>query len=222
MKKRRVLTYSVSFMMVGMFLLFGCQKKSQIVPLGPSSAATMTPTISTFQIQSPTPVLTDTVVQTVTPTNTPTYVSTSTTTSTLTSTATHTPTDTVTPIPTNTQTATSTATFTPWIVEGTAANFNDEALNCPIPVLVEFYATWCPHCQDMAPAIIQFSIDQTGKCKVVKVNVDLEPGLVATYGVSGLPTCIFFVSGSEKTRFSGSYSTTVENVNLLTSYFDAL
>jgi thioredoxin 1 len=113
-------------------------------------------------------------------------------------------------------------TPTPWVVEGNSANFDEEVFGSPLPVLVEFYATWCPHCAHMAPAIVQFSVEHAGECKVVQVDVDLEPALTAAYGVTGLPTCIFFVDGVERSRFSGSYATTPENVDLLNGYFDAL
>ena len=61
------------------------------------------------------------------------------------------------------------------------ANFEDEVLKSDIPVLVDFWATWCGPCRMIAPIIDQLSTELAGKIKVGKVDVDANNGLGATY-----------------------------------------
>lgn len=68
------------------------------------------------------------------------------------------------------------------------ANFEDEVLKSDIPVLVDFWATWCGPCRMIAPIIDQLSTELAGKIKVGKVDVDANNGLAATYGVRTIPT----------------------------------
>ncbi len=67
------------------------------------------------------------------------------------------------------------------------ANFEDEVLKSDIPVLVDFWATWCGPCRMIAPIIDQLSTELAGKIKVGKVDVDANNGLAATYGVRTIP-----------------------------------
>ena len=77
----------------------------------------------------------------------------------------------------------------------TAANFQAEVLDSPIPVLVDFWATWCGPCRMVAPIVAQIAEEQEGVVKVGKVNVDDEPGLAGRYGISSIPTLIVFKNG---------------------------
>ena len=70
------------------------------------------------------------------------------------------------------------------------ANFEDEVLKSDIPVLVDFWATWCGPCRMIAPIIDQLSTELAGKIKVGKVDVDANNGLAATYGVRTIPTLL--------------------------------
>lgn len=133
------------------------------------------------------------------------------------------PTVTPTATPACTATPTSTPFPDPWIVEGTSSNFNQEALAAPLPVLVVFYATWCPHCAVMDPAAQQFASDEGGKVKVVMVDVDAQSALSSAYNVTGLPTCIFFKNGVETSQqIDGSYDTSAEDESALISLFNGL
>lgn len=74
-------------------------------------------------------------------------------------------------------------------------NFESEVLQSGIPVLVDFWATWCAPCKAIAPVIDTIAEEYDGKVKVGKVNVDDNPGTPGKYGVRGIPTVILFKDG---------------------------
>ena len=82
--------------------------------------------------------------------------------------------------------------------------FKAEVLDSKLPVLVDFFAVWCGPCKVIAPAIEQVAADFAGKLKVVKVDVDESPETSSQFGISGVPTLIFFNGGSEATRIVGA------------------
>jgi len=77
----------------------------------------------------------------------------------------------------------------------TEQNFEEEVLNSEVPVLVDFWATWCGPCRMLAPVIEQIAKEQEGKVKVGKINVDEEMNLAAAFGVQSIPTVIVFKNG---------------------------
>ena len=74
-------------------------------------------------------------------------------------------------------------------------NFEEEVLNSSIPVLVDFWATWCGPCRMLAPVIEEIANEYEGVAKVCKLNVDEAPKLAAKYGVMSIPTVIVFKNG---------------------------
>ena len=77
------------------------------------------------------------------------------------------------------------------VVEVTQSNFEQEVVHSTEPVLVEFYAPWCSHCQDQAPLVDQASRDYAGKVKFVKINIDENPAIARANGVNAIPTLVF-------------------------------
>ena len=74
-------------------------------------------------------------------------------------------------------------------------NFDREVLQSDIPVLVDFWATWCGPCRMLAPTIAKIAEEQSGAVKVGKVDVDEEPMLAAKFGISSIPTLMVFKNG---------------------------
>ncbi len=77
----------------------------------------------------------------------------------------------------------------------TSDNFESEVIASEIPVLVDFWATWCGPCKMLGPVISQIADEYEGKVKVGKVNVDEEEELAAKYGIQSIPTVLLFKGG---------------------------
>ena len=75
------------------------------------------------------------------------------------------------------------------------SDFEAEVLKASVPVLVDFYATWCPPCQRLAPVLEKLAGDYGNKVKIVKLNTDEEQLWASKLGVRGLPTVAFFLNG---------------------------
>ena len=74
-------------------------------------------------------------------------------------------------------------------------NWEAEVLSCPEPVLVDFWATWCPPCRLIAPAIDSLASEYQGRVKVGKLDVDQNQDVAGRYGVRSIPTLIVFKGG---------------------------
>ena len=77
----------------------------------------------------------------------------------------------------------------------TKENFEAEVLRSDLPVLVDFWASWCGPCQMLSPVISQLAEDYEGRAKVGKINVDEEPQLAAEFGIVSIPTIKVFRGG---------------------------
>ena len=74
-------------------------------------------------------------------------------------------------------------------------NFAAEVLESDLPVLVDFYATWCGPCKALTPIVEKIAGDYEGKLKVVKLNIDEAPGAPSQFAVRAVPTMVFFKDG---------------------------
>ena len=77
----------------------------------------------------------------------------------------------------------------------TSENFEKEVLRSDVPVMVDFFATWCGPCRMIAPFIEEISEEYEGKVKVGKIDVDEASELAIAFGVSSIPTVIVFKNG---------------------------
>ncbi|MHC1758814.1 MAG: thioredoxin [Negativicutes bacterium] len=82
-------------------------------------------------------------------------------------------------------------------------NFKEMVLESTTPVLVDFFANWCGHCQKLLPLLDEVAAAMDGKISVMKVNVDENRDLSQKYDIKGLPTMILFKDGSELDRLIG-------------------
>lgn len=83
------------------------------------------------------------------------------------------------------------------------ANFEVEVLRSEQPVLVDFFATWCPPCRKLAPIVEEIAEDYAGRVKVAKLNIDEARSVAIKYGVSSIPTLILFKNGEPAHRIVG-------------------
>ena len=81
------------------------------------------------------------------------------------------------------------------VIKITKENFETEVLHSDLPVLVDFWASWCGPCQMLSPVISQLAEEFEGRAKVGKINVDEEPQLAAQFGIVSIPTIKVFRGG---------------------------
>lgn len=91
-------------------------------------------------------------------------------------------------------------------VEGTEANFDKEVVEASkeMPVFVDYWAEWCPPCKAIAPIVEKLARDYKGKMKVVKVDVDANPGIQQRFTIRSIPTLMVFSKGELALRDVGS------------------
>lgn len=85
----------------------------------------------------------------------------------------------------------------------TAETFKQEILDSQIPVLADFWATWCNPCRMLAPILEELDQEYEGKVKFCKVDVDENADLAVMYGIVSVPTLILMKGGKEVERISG-------------------
>lgn len=90
------------------------------------------------------------------------------------------------------------------IRELSTAEFSSEVLNASVPVLVDFWASWCQPCRAVAPVIEVLAHEHAGKMAVFKVNIDEQPELAAKHGIRSIPFFKIYVRGETVMEFSGA------------------
>lgn len=90
------------------------------------------------------------------------------------------------------------------MVEVTDETFDAEVLASSVPVVVDFWAPWCKPCEAIEPHLVSLVEEWGERARLVRVNVDDEPGLSSRYGVLSLPTVILFAKGGPKATVHGA------------------
>jgi thioredoxin 1 len=83
-------------------------------------------------------------------------------------------------------------------------NFDEEVLQADLPVLVDFWADWCPPCKILGPIIEEIANETAGEYKICKLNVEENPKSAQKYNISGIPTVIIFKNGEVQDSVTGA------------------
>ena len=85
----------------------------------------------------------------------------------------------------------------------TKENYIDEVINSDIPVLLDFWATWCGPCRMIAPIVEEIAAENVGKIKVGKVNVDEQEELAVMFSISAIPSLVVMKDGEVVNKIVG-------------------
>ncbi len=86
------------------------------------------------------------------------------------------------------------------------ASFEQEVLQSPLPVLVDYWAEWCGPCKMISPVLDEVAKEYAGKLKVCKLNIDENQATPPKYGIRGIPTLMIFKNGNVEATKVGALS----------------
>ena len=93
-------------------------------------------------------------------------------------------------------------------------NFKEETTNTQLPILIDFYATWCGPCKMLSPIVDEIAFEYSNKCKVCSVDVDGCPDIAANFNIQYMPTLVVLLDGKVKETSVG-YKTKADIIKLL-------
>lgn len=96
--------------------------------------------------------------------------------------------------------------FTGHPIELTSANFESHIRRSAVPLVVDFWASWCGPCQMMAPHFQRAALELEPRIRLAKVNTDEQQALGAQFAIRSIPTMVLFKEGREMARHSGAMS----------------
>mgnify|MGYP006307570453 CR=1 FL=1 len=83
------------------------------------------------------------------------------------------------------------------VIEVTDENFENEVMESDLPVMLDMWAPWCGPCQMVTPIVEELADEYEGSVKIAKMNVDENPSTAGEYGVTSIPSVLFFKDGEE-------------------------
>ncbi len=89
------------------------------------------------------------------------------------------------------------------VFEVNDGTFEQEVLRSEYPVLVDFWAAWCGPCRALAPVVDEIAVQNLGKLKVMKMDVDKNPATPGRYGIRGIPALLLFKDGKVADQIVG-------------------
>lgn len=90
------------------------------------------------------------------------------------------------------------------VVTVTSENFERDVLQSDVPVVVDFWATWCGPCKRIAPVLDAAANDYDGAVRIAKVDVDQSRDLASQYGIRNIPTLLVFKNGEQVNKHVGA------------------
>jgi thioredoxin 1 len=90
------------------------------------------------------------------------------------------------------------------LLELTNETFDEEVGSSELPLIVDFWAEWCGPCRLVAPVLEQIAVENAGKVRLAKLNVDDAPAVAQRFGIMSIPTLMVFKDGQAKKRIVGA------------------
>jgi thioredoxin 1 len=89
------------------------------------------------------------------------------------------------------------------IIDLDESNFDQMMSGSPVPILVDFFASWCRPCRTIVPVLDEIAKEQAGHLKIARVDVDNSPRFIVRFRILNIPTLVFFQDGEVKDQVVG-------------------